>query len=189
MLAAPGPTSSTAVRADQLRDDCLRFRTRTRRSPGASERQCSRAPIKLFASSALAADPRSVSLKYEPALAKQLQDAHPSVHPRYHLQETPLLGRRGPARCVRASRRLWGVPCHQVPKWTIGPDTQAKHAGALVLPFRAASRRPPRPVASVSRGEVFGVAAAWCSSGQRIAAAHPPGHRRSRVGLASRGAA
>ena len=42
---------------------------------------------KIFAIAALDADPPSVSLKCEPALAEQLRAGHPAITPGYHLNK------------------------------------------------------------------------------------------------------
>jgi predicted DNA-binding protein (MmcQ/YjbR family) len=42
---------------------------------------------KIFAIAALDADPPSISLKCEPALAQQLRSEHPAVTPGYHLNK------------------------------------------------------------------------------------------------------
>lgn len=45
-------------------------------------------PAKMFALSDLSADPLSISLKCEPALAEQLRAAHPEITGAYHMNKT-----------------------------------------------------------------------------------------------------
>lgn len=45
-------------------------------------------PAKMFALSDLGADPLSISLKCEPALAEQLRAAHPEITGAYHMNKT-----------------------------------------------------------------------------------------------------
>jgi predicted DNA-binding protein (MmcQ/YjbR family) len=73
--------------ADQLRDYCLQFPGAEETFPFGPQTSVFKVAGKMFALSALAADPLSVSLKCEPALAEQMRGAHPSVRPGYHLNK------------------------------------------------------------------------------------------------------
>jgi predicted DNA-binding protein (MmcQ/YjbR family) len=70
-----------------LRDLCLSFEGAEETFPFAPGVSVFKVSGKMFALSQLRADPLSVSLKCEPALAEQLREAHPAITPGYHLNK------------------------------------------------------------------------------------------------------
>lgn len=72
---------------DELRDHCLRFPGSVETFPFGPQTSVFKVAGKMFALSRLAARPLQVSVKCEPALARQLRDAHRAVTPGYHLNK------------------------------------------------------------------------------------------------------
>jgi predicted DNA-binding protein (MmcQ/YjbR family) len=72
------------VRSEDLRDLCLSFPGSEETFPFGPETSVFKVAGKMFALSRLGADPLSVSLKCEPALAEQLREAHPAITAGYH---------------------------------------------------------------------------------------------------------
>jgi predicted DNA-binding protein (MmcQ/YjbR family) len=78
---------SIAVTARGLRKLCLGFPGAFEDFPFGPEHSVFKVEGKLFAISALARSPLSVSLKCEPELAVQLRAAHAAIEPGYHLNK------------------------------------------------------------------------------------------------------
>jgi predicted DNA-binding protein (MmcQ/YjbR family) len=72
---------------DQLRDLCLTFRGSDETFPFGFETSVFKVAGKMFALSRLRAEPLSVSVKCDPALAEQLRAAHAAITPGYHLNK------------------------------------------------------------------------------------------------------
>jgi predicted DNA-binding protein (MmcQ/YjbR family) len=72
---------------DELRDLCLSFMGSEETFPFTAGTSVFKVVGKVFALSPLEADPLSVSLKCEPALAEQLREAHACITPGYHLNK------------------------------------------------------------------------------------------------------
>ena len=89
----------------ELRDLCLSFPGAAETFPFGPETSVFRVAGKMFALSALARSPLSVSLKCEPAVAEQLREMHSAVLPGYHLNKrhwnTVILDGSLPDRMVR----------------------------------------------------------------------------------------
>ena len=75
------------MRPADLRKHCLSFPGATETFPFAPDTSVFKVEGKMFALSALARRPLSVSLKCEPALAEQLRQMHEAVTPGYHLNK------------------------------------------------------------------------------------------------------
>ncbi|MBV9338982.1 MAG: MmcQ/YjbR family DNA-binding protein [Solirubrobacterales bacterium] len=71
----------------ELRELCLAFAGAAETFPFGSETSVFKVAGKMFALSALARSPLSISLKCEPALAGQLRAMHPAVLPGYHMNK------------------------------------------------------------------------------------------------------
>lgn len=72
---------------DALHDLCLGFTGAAETFPFNAETSVFKVGGKIFAISALDAEPLSVSLKCEPELAVQLREAHEEVAPGWHLDK------------------------------------------------------------------------------------------------------
>ncbi|MFG1807507.1 MmcQ/YjbR family DNA-binding protein [Streptomyces sp. NPDC049040] len=90
---------------DALKALCLGLNGATETFPFTLETSVFKVGGKIFAISALDADPLSVSLKCEPDIALQLREAHPEITPGWHLNKrhwnTVLLEGSLPAGLVR----------------------------------------------------------------------------------------
>jgi predicted DNA-binding protein (MmcQ/YjbR family) len=75
------------VKADHLRALCLSFRGSQETFPFGPETSVFKVAKKIFALSALGAEPLTVSLKCEPLLAEQLRLQHPAITAGYHLNK------------------------------------------------------------------------------------------------------
>jgi predicted DNA-binding protein (MmcQ/YjbR family) len=75
------------VNPEQLRTLCLSFRGSRETVPFGAETSVFRVFQKIFALSALDAEPLTVSLKCEPLLAEQLRVQHPAITAGYHLNK------------------------------------------------------------------------------------------------------
>jgi predicted DNA-binding protein (MmcQ/YjbR family) len=91
--------------ADALRTLCLSFPGTTEERPFGPETTVFKVERKMFALTALDAEPLRVSLKCEPELAGQLRRSHPAIVPGYHLNKrhwnTVVLDGSLPDRLVR----------------------------------------------------------------------------------------
>ena len=72
---------------EQLRTLCLSFRGSRETFPFGAETSVFRVFEKIFALSALDAEPLTVSVKCEPLLAEQLRTQHPAITAGYHLNK------------------------------------------------------------------------------------------------------
>ena len=72
---------------EQLRTLCLSFRGAQETFPFGPETSVFKVADKIFALSALGAEPLTVSLKCEPLLAEQLRAEHPAITAGYHLNK------------------------------------------------------------------------------------------------------
>jgi predicted DNA-binding protein (MmcQ/YjbR family) len=72
---------------DDLRELCLSFPGAVETFPFSAETSVFKVAGKMFALSALAAEPLSVSLKCDPGLSEQLRRAHAEITPGYHLNK------------------------------------------------------------------------------------------------------
>jgi predicted DNA-binding protein (MmcQ/YjbR family) len=75
------------VSPEQLRTLCLSFRGSRETFPFGPETSVFRVAEKIFALSALHAEPLTISLKCEPLLAEQLRAEHPAITAGYHLNK------------------------------------------------------------------------------------------------------
>lgn len=75
------------VTAEELRDRCLEFAGAEETFPFNAETSVFKVEGKMFALSALGSESLRVSLKCEPALAKDLRAEHEAVIPGYHLNK------------------------------------------------------------------------------------------------------
>jgi predicted DNA-binding protein (MmcQ/YjbR family) len=75
------------VLGPDLRDICLSFPGSEETFPFSPGTSVFKVAGKVFALSALDAEPLSVSLKCEPSLAEQLREGHPAIVPGYHLNK------------------------------------------------------------------------------------------------------
>jgi predicted DNA-binding protein (MmcQ/YjbR family) len=75
------------VNRDELRDLCLQLRGSEETFPFGLATSVFKVAGKMFALSALDAEPLSVSLKCEPVLAEQLRERHPAITGGYHLNK------------------------------------------------------------------------------------------------------
>jgi predicted DNA-binding protein (MmcQ/YjbR family) len=75
------------VNPEQLRTLCLSFRGSRETFPFGPETSVFKVFEKIFALSALDAEPLTVSLKCEPLLAEQLRIQHPAITAGYHLNK------------------------------------------------------------------------------------------------------
>jgi predicted DNA-binding protein (MmcQ/YjbR family) len=75
------------VDPQQLRAVCLSFRGSQETFPFGPETSVFKVSEKIFALSALHAEPLTVSLKCEPLLAEQLRAEHPAITAGYHLNK------------------------------------------------------------------------------------------------------
>jgi predicted DNA-binding protein (MmcQ/YjbR family) len=75
------------VNSEQLRALCLSFRGSRETFPFGPETSVFKVFEKIFALSALGAEPLTVSLKCEPLLAEQLRIQHPAITGGYHLNK------------------------------------------------------------------------------------------------------
>jgi predicted DNA-binding protein (MmcQ/YjbR family) len=75
------------VNPEQLRILCLSFRGSQETFPFGPETSVFKVAGKIFALSALLAEPLTVSLKCEPPLAEQLRAQHPAITAGYHLNK------------------------------------------------------------------------------------------------------
>jgi predicted DNA-binding protein (MmcQ/YjbR family) len=75
------------VTPEQLRTLCLSFRGSQETFPFGPETSVFKVFEKIFALSALDAEPLTVSLKCEPLLAEQLRADHPAITAGYHLNK------------------------------------------------------------------------------------------------------
>ena len=73
--------------SEELRDLCLSFAGSDEDFPFGFQTSVFKVAGKMFALSALAADPLAVSVKCDPPLAEQLREAHAAVRPGYHLNK------------------------------------------------------------------------------------------------------
>jgi predicted DNA-binding protein (MmcQ/YjbR family) len=71
----------------RLRDTCLSFRGAEETFPFGPETSVFKVEGKMFALSRASAEPLTVSVKCEPALAEQLRTAHPAITAGYHLNK------------------------------------------------------------------------------------------------------
>jgi predicted DNA-binding protein (MmcQ/YjbR family) len=72
---------------EDLRDLCLSFAGSDEEFPFGFQTSVFKVAGKMFALTALRADPLCVSVKCEPPLAEQLRQAHAAVRPGYHLNK------------------------------------------------------------------------------------------------------
>ena len=77
----------SSLRPAELRDHCLSLQGAEETFPFSPGTSVFKVEGKMFALSALARRPLSVSLKCEPALAEQLRHMHRAVTPGYHLNK------------------------------------------------------------------------------------------------------
>ena len=70
-----------------LRELCLGFTGAEETYPFGAVTSVFKVHGKIFAIAALEAEPPSISLKCEPALAEQLRDTYPQIIPGYHLNK------------------------------------------------------------------------------------------------------
>jgi predicted DNA-binding protein (MmcQ/YjbR family) len=75
------------MNGDELRDLCLTFRGSEETFPFSAETSVFKVAGKIFALSPLRAEPLTVSLKCDPALAEQLRAAHSAITGGYHLNK------------------------------------------------------------------------------------------------------
>ena len=75
------------MKPEQLRTLCLSFRGSRETFPFGPETSAFRVADKIFALSALGAEPLTISLKCEPQLAEQLRAQHPAITAGYHLNK------------------------------------------------------------------------------------------------------
>jgi predicted DNA-binding protein (MmcQ/YjbR family) len=75
------------VNPEQLRTLCLSFKGSRETFPFGTETSVFRVFEKIFALTALDAEPLTVSLKCEPLLAEQLRIQHPAITGGYHLNK------------------------------------------------------------------------------------------------------
>jgi predicted DNA-binding protein (MmcQ/YjbR family) len=75
------------VNPEQLRTLCLSFKGSRETFPFGAETSVFRVFEKIFALTALDAEPLTVSLKCEPLLAEQLRVQHPAITAGYHLNK------------------------------------------------------------------------------------------------------
>jgi predicted DNA-binding protein (MmcQ/YjbR family) len=75
------------VNPEQLRTHCLSFRGSQETFPFGPETSVFKVFQKIFALSALRAEPLTVSVKCEPLLAAQLRADHPAITAGYHLNK------------------------------------------------------------------------------------------------------
>ena len=104
-MSAPTLVYVQSVGPAELRALCLSFPGAAETFPFGSETSVFKVSGKMFALSALARSPLTISLKCEPALAEQLREMHSSVLPGYHLNKrhwnTVILDGSLPDRMVR----------------------------------------------------------------------------------------
>ncbi len=72
---------------EELRTTCLAHPGSGEDSPFGPKTSVFKVAGKMFALTALASDPLSISLKCEPGLAEQLRDAYEAIGPGYHLNK------------------------------------------------------------------------------------------------------
>ena len=72
---------------DALRDICLSFPGSEETYPFRPELACFKVAGKMFALTRLDADPLSINLKCEPALAQSLREAHAEITPAWHMNK------------------------------------------------------------------------------------------------------
>lgn len=75
------------MHSEQLRALCLSFRGSQETFPFGPETSVFKVAEKIFALSALHAEPLAISLKCEPLLAEQLRAEHPAITAGYHLNK------------------------------------------------------------------------------------------------------
>ncbi|MEV4948554.1 MmcQ/YjbR family DNA-binding protein [Streptomyces sp. NPDC053755] len=72
---------------DELRAFCLDFNDATEEFPFTPETSVFKVAGKMFALSALDAEPLRINLKCEPEEAERLREEHPAVAPGYHMNK------------------------------------------------------------------------------------------------------
>ncbi|MER6910941.1 MmcQ/YjbR family DNA-binding protein [Streptomyces sp. NPDC000594] len=75
------------MRADRLRAFCLGFNDAVEEFPFSPEISVFKVAGKMFALSALDADPLTVNLKCEPEIALRLRAEHPAIVPGWHMNK------------------------------------------------------------------------------------------------------